>query len=426
MTSFNYRSDYRESILAIDPMAPRTIYVSNNGLVKTTNGGDTWATVHLPVSAGLLAIDPATSPPTTSARVFIDYRSGVLGIPSRPNSGVVDVNTGIGIVNCGSDTAHINYYLSNSDGFPITDGQSILPAGNHFAKFINQLNEIAPEFQLPSGFQFASLSIASDQPLSVLALRMTINQRGEPIFTTTPVADVNQPVSYLPLHFPQIVDGGGYTTTLILLNNSSETQSGLLKILDNNGLPLTIRMADGKTGSSFDYFMDIGRFVRFQTDGSSENAKFGWVQMTVGYGNTSHAPTGSGVFSYNPGNVLITESGIPGARATTHARLYVDLTKNHNTGVAVANLSNSAATLSIKAFEMDGSTPAGSIQNPLQLTAHGHDSKFANRLISGLPENFTGILDEAVQQYEQAININPSYQKAQHREGQSYMQSEEL
>jgi hypothetical protein len=37
----------------------------------------------------------------------IDYRSNVLAVPGRPDSGTVDINTGVGFVNCGSATANI-------------------------------------------------------------------------------------------------------------------------------------------------------------------------------------------------------------------------------------------------------------------------------------------------------------------------------
>jgi hypothetical protein len=57
-------------------------------------------------------------------------------------------------------------------------------------------------------------------------------------------------------------------------------------------------------------------------------------------------PAGAGMFGYNPGNVLVTESGIPAAASTTHARVYVDLSEGHNTGLAIANYS--------KALEVDG------------------------------------------------------------------------
>ena len=161
------------------------------------------------------------SPPTTRARLFIDYRSGV---PGHNDAGTIDIDTGIAIVNTGAATANISYTLRDVTGAPISTGHGIVASGAHFAKFIDQLKEVAPDFSLPPNFPtstgFGSLEILSDQPLSVLALRQTTNQRKEALFTTTPIADLSQPLAKNPLYFPQFVDGGGYTTSLVLLNTS--------------------------------------------------------------------------------------------------------------------------------------------------------------------------------------------------------------
>jgi trimeric autotransporter adhesin len=331
------------------------------------------------------------SPPTTSARIFIDYRSGVLGVPGRLDSGTVNINTGIGIVNHGSDIAHINYTLFDINGKSIATGGGTLAVGYHLAKFINQLNDVASGFVLPANFQFGALSIVSDQPLSVTALRMTANQRGEPLFTTTPVADGNQPLANTPVYFPQLADGSGWTTSLILLNTSSSIEKGSLNIFDNNGLPLVVHPVGGTAASSFPYSIPAGGAFRLQTDGSSADQKAGWVQLVPD--NASSAPIGSGVFGYNPVNILTTESGIPSALSTTHARIFVDLTSNHNTGLAIAHLNASSANVAIKAFQTDGVTPASASQGSIPLAGLGHDAKFVTQLISGLSAAFTGVLD---------------------------------
>jgi hypothetical protein len=99
------------------------------------------------------------------------------------------------------------------------------------------------------------------------------------------------------------------------------------------------------------------------------------------------------VFSYNPGSMLISETGIAATSATTHARLYVDLSGGHDTGLAIANPNGSASGITIQAFQTDGVTTAGTSPGPLQLAANGNSAQFADELISGLPAGFTGILD---------------------------------
>jgi len=338
-----------------------------------------------------------SSPPTTAARIFIDYRSSVAAIPARVSAGTVDINTGIAAANSGPASANVTCTLRNIAGDTLSTGQGTLAAGAHFAKFIDQLGDVAPGFVLPANFQsatqFASLEISSDQPLSILALRMTTNQRNEVLYTTAPIADLTQPLTSNAIYFPQLADGGGETTSLMLLNTSNAIETGTLQIFDDNGNPLVVNQVGGTSGSTFRYSTQNGGAVRFQTDGSPTTTKVGWVQLTPDAGTS--APVGAGVFSCNPEDVLVTESGIPATISTTHARIYVDLSGSHDTGLAVANVNAAAATITISAYQTDGATSVGTSQGPLQLAASGHNAQFADQLISGLPAGFTGVLDIA-------------------------------
>jgi hypothetical protein len=335
------------------------------------------------------------SPPTNPARVFIDWRSSVLAVPGQSNSGTININTGIAVVNTGTAAANVTYTLRDISGTILAVGNGTIAAGAHFAKFIDQLIDVAPNFSLPANFQiavqFASLEIAGDQPLSVLALRGTNNQRNDFLITTTPVADLTKPLSSSSIYFPQFVDGGGYTTSLVLLNTSSVVEAGALEILDDNGAPLSVQLVGGTAGSSFRYSIQPNGAFRLQTDGSPTNFNKGWVRLTPDAGTST--PIGSGIFAYNPADMLLSESGIPSAISTTHARIFADLSGSHNTGLAIANITSSNASIAISAFQMDGATPIGTSQGPLPLSAHGHDAKFADQFISGLPAGFTGVLD---------------------------------
>jgi hypothetical protein len=335
------------------------------------------------------------SPPTTAARIFIDYRSSVAAIPGRISAGTIDINTGIAVANSGSASANVTYTLRNIAGATLSSGHGTLAAGAHFAKFIDQLEEVAPDFVLPSNFQiatqFASLEISSDQPVSILALRMTTNQRNEVLFTTTPTADLTQPGTNGVIFFPQFADGGGYTTSLVLLNTSNGIETGTLQILDDNGNPFVVNQVGGTVGSIFRYSIPNGGVVRFQTDGLPATTQAGWAQLTPDAGTST--PIGAGVFSYNPGSFLVTESGIPATVSTTHAHIYVDLSGGHNTGLAIANPTNTNASITITAFQSDGVTGIGTSLGPLQLASKGHSAKFADQFITGLPAGFTGVLD---------------------------------
>ena len=335
------------------------------------------------------------SPPTRSARIFVDYRTAALGVPGRSGSGLIDVNTGIAVVNNNTAAANVAYTLRTVSGITLSTGHGSIGGGSHFAKFINQLPEVAPDFSLPMDFavatQFGSLEIESDQPLSVLALRMTTNQRNEVLLTTTPTTDLTQPLTKGPVYLPQLADGGGYTTTLLLLNTASETETGTIQILDDKGVPLVVSPVGGTADSSFKYSIAAGGALHFQTDGSPAVTKTGWAKLIPDSGTPT--PVGSGVFSYSSQNILVTESGVPGTVTTTHARVYVDLSGGHNTGVAIAAPGNQGAAITMAAFQRDGVTAVGTSQGTFALPANGHIARFATEFISGLPEGFSGVVD---------------------------------
>jgi hypothetical protein len=335
------------------------------------------------------------SPPTTRARIFIDYRASATAIPGRSNSGTIDINTGLSVVNQGSATASIEYVLRSLSGDVLAIGHGGIAKDNHVACFINQLQQMAaPDFSLPLNFQintqFATLEIASDQPLSVVALRMTTNQRGEALFTTTPVADMTKTLTNASIYFPQFADGGGYTSSLILLNTSTQTETGSLQIFDNNGSPLIVNQAGGTTNYSFQYTIPAGGAYHFQSDGLS-SAPSGWVKVVPD--TSSMTPVGSGVFGYNPSSILVSESGIPSSVSTTHARVYVDRSGGHNVGLAIANIGSATASITINSYQTDGVAGAGTSYRPLTLAANGHDAEFADQLIEGLPKGYRGVLD---------------------------------
>jgi C-terminal processing protease CtpA/Prc len=333
------------------------------------------------------------SPPTTSARIFVEIRSGA---PMSGDAAVpVDVNTGIAIVNLGAVAANVTCTLRDIAGSILATGRGTIAGAAHFAKFVSELDDFAPDFKLPDNFpadiQFGSLDVASDQPLSVLALRIALNQRNETLLTSTPVADLTRTAGGVPHYFPQFVDGGGYRTTLILLNTSAAVETGQLALFGKDGTPLIVNYADGTSGSALSYSMQPGGAFRAQTAGSSQNMAVGWVQVIPDPGTPS--PSGAGVFSLSKDGILVTESGIPAASATTHARIYVDHSMNRGTGLAIANPANAETHVTYAAYDKDGSTPAGEAASPLSLPAHGHASLFVSQLIAGLPDEFTGILD---------------------------------
>jgi hypothetical protein len=198
-------------------------------------------------------------------------------------------------------------------------------------------------------------------------------------------------LSTQPLYFPPFVDGGGYVTTLTLLNTSSTVESGKIALFGDNGTPLIAQQLAGTRSSTFSYSIPPGGAFVFQTDGGPAAAVAGSVRV-IPDPNTS-TPIGAGIFSSARDGVLVTDSGIPSATPTTHARIYIDMSGGHRTGVALAGLGTADATVTLRAFQTNGSTAAGSSNGPIVLQANGHKGAFVDEFISGLPADFTGVLD---------------------------------
>jgi len=335
-----------------------------------------------------------SSAPTTLARIFIDYRRGVTP-PGNPAVGPVDINTGLALVNTGVATANVILTLRNSAGAVIASGQGKLAAGAHTARFVHQLREIAPDFSLPTGFdksvQFGSLDIAGDQPLSVVALRLTINQRNETLLTSAPSADLTRAPSRASVYFPQFVDGGGYVTTIALLNTSSTDESGRIILRDNSGAPMAIRPVGGNPGSAFSYAIPPHGLFMFQSDGSSAGAVAGSAQILPDEGSLS--PVGAGIFGFTQGGVEVTESGIPAGTPTTHARIFIDTSKGHDTGVALATSGSNGTTITFRALHKDGKTRVSPTDATVALKPGEHLAAFVRQLVPNIPDGFEGVLD---------------------------------
>jgi hypothetical protein len=161
--------------------------------------------------------------------------------------------------------------------------------------------------------------------------------------------------------------------------------------MGDDGSALTVGAEDGTRRSVFAYSIPPGGVFTLQTNGASESLLTGSVRVTPSQGTTS--PAGAGIISYSSGGIRITESGVPSAVPTTHARIFVDQSAGHDTGLAIASPGASAAQVAIRAYQTDGSTPASGTTASVSLNGGGHFARYVGQLISGLPAGFTGVLD---------------------------------
>jgi hypothetical protein len=110
-----------------------------------------------------------------------------------------------------------------------------LAANGHVSAFVGQLIS-----GLPLGFTGVA-DLTSSSPFVPLTLRSLTNGRGDFLLTTFPAADLTQP-ALTPIVFPQIADGGGYTTQFIFIS-ADGAASVSVNFVDDNGAALSLGQA---------------------------------------------------------------------------------------------------------------------------------------------------------------------------------------
>jgi len=166
----------------------------------------------------------------TALRMYVES-SGTLGT-------IGAVQSGVAIANLSSNPLGVTFDLTALDGTPLANGSMTLPANGQAAKF---LGEILPQVAQPvKGILRITTSGTS---AAVAGLRARYNERGDFLITTTAPAAESASPTPSELVFPEIVDGGGYTTQFILFNEStSGSMNGDVRFIRQDGNPLGLNL----------------------------------------------------------------------------------------------------------------------------------------------------------------------------------------
>jgi hypothetical protein len=82
---------------------------------------------------------------------------------------------------------------------------------------------------------------------------------------------------------------------------------------------------------------------------------------------------------------------VPSASLTTRARVYIDKTLGHDTGIAIVNPGTSSANLTLTAFQTNGTTTLGTATASLNI--NGHAARFASEFVPNVPGGFSAVLE---------------------------------
>jgi len=321
------------------------------------------------------------SPLMTAARMFVDSTN-------LTNSGIALVNPS------NTSSAVIEADFRDVTGKIIAYTQRTLPAGQHISLFTNQLIDGLPNPALGTlTIRPQATMFSPPVAFSAINLSTAASGRNEFLMSALPVIDLNSPPTGSSLIFPQIADGGGWTTEIMLMNPSGSKESkGSIAFFDDDGKPLALDFGSG-IGSRYtlDYDMKPDGMVQYSTSGLA-TARAGYAVVTVSSGAT---PGGAATFKLHASSGLVTQAGVMNAPLTKRARLYVERASSpsvRDTGIALVNPKSTDADLVLTLTGTDGS----SFTKPIALPSKAHKAVFLSELFSsnsGVPNDFSGTLD---------------------------------
>jgi len=112
----------------------------------------------------------------------------------------------------------------------------------------------------------------------------------------------------------------------------------------------------------------------------------GSAQITAAAGQQS-VPSGVAIFGYRESGVLVAEAGVPAGVPARRGRIYAEVSGSANTGLAVSNANDSAATVSFFFTDTNG-TDFGN--GTVTIPAHGQIARFLNETPFNGPQRTEG------------------------------------
>jgi hypothetical protein len=163
-----------------------------------------------------------------------------------------------------------------------------------------------------------------------------------------------------------------------LVNPSNQPISGTLEM----------RSDDGQVAENLPYFISPRSAQRIALAANNSAVRIGSARIVPAAGPT---PAGIAFFRFSPGGTLLTETAIPAIPAGNAFRGYAERQAGKRTGIAIANPTSSATTVTIEVTPLDGNSPPGI--GTITLPPFGQRSLFLDEVPGlSLGPSFMGIV----------------------------------
>jgi len=294
------------------------------------------------------------------------------------------VDTAIAIANPNSERAVISFFFTDPEGRDFGRGTFSVAANVQTSKFLSE-----PPFN--GSLQARTFTFQASAPIAVTVLRGRTNENAALVMTALPVADLSFSTKAVA-NVPHFVEGGGWTTELLLVNPSDQAVSGSVKFV-------------GTLSSSNTYSIAARSSIHLEPPSSATAIQSGWIQIAPDV--DSPTPTGAAIFSFNSDGVTVTETSAGAVPANTAFQLYTEDSSNGmiRTGVAIMNPSDMSVDVSLESSNANGSPLATAA---ITVPAKGHRALFLNE-VAGIAAPLRGIVRISAALPISAIGLRFSY-----------------
>jgi hypothetical protein len=275
------------------------------------------------------------------------------------------LSTGVAIANPNSAPANLTLRLSNGAQTTLQ-----VPARGQHAAFVDEFFQGLEPF-------LGTLTVQSDVPIAVLALRGTQNAFNQFVMSTIPISSSDPSTGGISA-FPMIADGGGYNTEMVLVNSGTAVSTGTIQF------SVEVATSEG-TASRFPFSIPAGGVWKLRTLGNGDFTLTGSATMNVD--SSAPMPDGTAIIRFSSAAGLLSETGVPAQALLTHGIFFGAFDSSLRTGIALQNPSPLSVPVQLTARDGNG-TVVGTATVVLQ--ASSRTSQFLNELMPGLPANFTG------------------------------------
>jgi uncharacterized protein (TIGR03118 family) len=211
-----------------------------------------------------------------------------------------------------------------------------------------------------------------------IAMTDSTGAKGTGFFQLT----IQPPTSSTPLNrigsFGQLASGGGWKTTITLINLSANTVNAQINLYGDNGSPAVFPVSFPEFNSTSMASSSVS--VSVGPNDSMVIQSAAAASMAVGWADVLASGPLSGYLAFEATSPLDSQGTVPlDGRLATSMLMPYDNTAGYQTGVALANQSSAAQAVTVTLFDQNGVQLSSSKMN---LPAYGHSSFFLNSQFS--------------------------------------------